>query len=81
MLWVCDLNSRDQRSRTEVMSGNIFAVRPGKKSGPPTYAGSHMDTQVDPPFFNGTWVDNYSLLAEGMTEFWEFMRVSKLSRP
>lgn len=26
--------------------GNIFAVRPGKKDGPPTYAGSHLDTQV-----------------------------------
>ncbi|KAI6717069.1 beta-alanine synthase [Diplocarpon mali] len=25
--------------------GNIFAVRPGKKDGPPTYAGSHLDTQ------------------------------------
>lgn len=25
--------------------GNIFAIRPGRKDGPPTYAGSHMDTQ------------------------------------
>lgn len=25
--------------------GNQFAVRPGKKEGPPTYAGSHLDTQ------------------------------------
>ncbi|PSS06807.1 hypothetical protein M430DRAFT_37845 [Amorphotheca resinae ATCC 22711] len=25
--------------------GNIFAVRPGKKAGPPTFAGSHLDTQ------------------------------------
>jgi len=25
--------------------GNQFAVRPGKKDGPPTYAGSHLDTQ------------------------------------
>ncbi|EKD12818.1 uncharacterized protein L3040_006972 [Drepanopeziza brunnea f. sp. 'multigermtubi'] len=25
--------------------GNIFAVRPGKRDGPPTYAGSHLDTQ------------------------------------
>ncbi|KAK4978424.1 hypothetical protein LTR66_010593 [Elasticomyces elasticus] len=25
--------------------GNTFAVRPGLKEGPPTYAGSHMDTQ------------------------------------
>lgn len=25
--------------------GNIFAVRPGKKEGPPTCAGSHLDTQ------------------------------------
>ncbi|KAI9147502.1 N-carbamoyl-L-amino-acid hydrolase [Paramyrothecium foliicola] len=25
--------------------GNIFAVRPGRRSGPPTFAGSHLDTQ------------------------------------
>ncbi|RAL64019.1 hypothetical protein DID88_003207 [Monilinia fructigena] len=25
--------------------GNIFAVRPGRKNAPPTYAGSHLDTQ------------------------------------
>ena len=25
--------------------GNIFAIRPGKKPGPPTCAGSHLDTQ------------------------------------
>lgn len=25
--------------------GNQFAVRPGRKDGPPTFAGSHMDTQ------------------------------------
>ncbi|KAH8590291.1 hypothetical protein B0O99DRAFT_580358 [Bisporella sp. PMI_857] len=25
--------------------GNIFAIRPGRKQGPPTYAGSHLDTQ------------------------------------
>lgn len=25
--------------------GNIFAVRPGKNPGPPTMAGSHLDTQ------------------------------------
>ena len=25
--------------------GNMFAIRPGRKEGPPTYAGSHLDTQ------------------------------------
>ena len=25
--------------------GNTFAVRPGKEDGPPTCAGSHLDTQ------------------------------------
>ena len=25
--------------------GNTFAVRPGKRDGPPTCAGSHLDTQ------------------------------------
>lgn len=29
--------------------GNIFAVRPGNKDGPATFAGSHLDTQVLPP--------------------------------
>lgn len=32
--------------RTVVDSmGNIFAIRPGSKEGPPTFAGSHLDTQ------------------------------------
>ena len=26
--------------------GNIFAIRPGLRDGPPTYVGSHLDTQV-----------------------------------
>jgi acetylornithine deacetylase/succinyl-diaminopimelate desuccinylase-like protein len=26
--------------------GNIFAIRQGSKDGPPTFAGSHLDTQV-----------------------------------
>lgn len=26
--------------------GNIFAIRPGAKDGPATFAGSHLDTQV-----------------------------------
>ncbi|EMR80388.1 putative n-carbamoyl-l-amino acid hydrolase protein [Botrytis cinerea BcDW1] len=30
--------------------GNIFAIRPGRKDGPATYAGSHLDTQ----WTNGT---------------------------
>lgn len=25
--------------------GNMFAVRPGKREGPATFAGSHLDTQ------------------------------------
>lgn len=25
--------------------GNIFAVRQGRRNGPPTFAGSHLDTQ------------------------------------
>jgi hypothetical protein len=29
-----------------LVTGNIFAIRPGKEDGPPTYAGSHLDTQV-----------------------------------
>ena len=33
-------------------SGNIFAVRPGKKGGPPTYAGSHLDTQASPQYLS-----------------------------
>jgi hypothetical protein len=34
------------RTQTHLSSGNIFAIRSGKNPGPPTYAGSHMDTQV-----------------------------------
>ncbi|KAK0107325.1 hypothetical protein ONS95_004019 [Cadophora gregata] len=33
--------------------GNIFAVRPGRKAGPPTYAGSHLDTQPTGGRYNG----------------------------
>jgi acetylornithine deacetylase/succinyl-diaminopimelate desuccinylase-like protein len=31
---------------TNILSGNIFAVRPGRQGGPATFAGSHLDTQV-----------------------------------
>ncbi|KAF2405013.1 amidase [Trichodelitschia bisporula] len=33
--------------------GNIFAVRPGKRSGPPTFAGSHLDTQPSGGRYDG----------------------------
>lgn len=34
--------------------GNIFAVRPGKQRGaPPTYAGSHLDTQPSGGRYDG----------------------------
>jgi acetylornithine deacetylase/succinyl-diaminopimelate desuccinylase-like protein len=33
--------------------GNIFAVRAGMKDGPPTYAGSHLDTQPSGGRYDG----------------------------
>jgi acetylornithine deacetylase/succinyl-diaminopimelate desuccinylase-like protein len=33
--------------------GNIFAVRPGQREGPPTYAGSHLDTQTSGGRYDG----------------------------
>ena len=41
--------------------GNIFAVRPGKKGGPPTCAGSHLDTQPS----GGRYVRARGLLLPG----------------
>ncbi|PQE25405.1 hypothetical protein CJF30_00000097 [Rutstroemia sp. NJR-2017a BBW] len=37
--------SPDTPSLTATFPGNTFAIRPGKKDAPPTYAGSHLDTQ------------------------------------
>ncbi|KAI5866035.1 amidase [Durotheca rogersii] len=33
--------------------GNIFAVRPGRRPGPPTFAGSHLDTQPSGGRYDG----------------------------
>ncbi|KAJ4135195.1 hypothetical protein NW768_004816 [Fusarium equiseti] len=33
--------------------GNIFAIRPGRKDGPPTLAGSHLDTQPSGGRYDG----------------------------
>lgn len=42
--------------------GNIFAIRPGRREGPPTFAGSHLDTQVRSIKNPGlTLDDNYSI--------------------
>jgi acetylornithine deacetylase/succinyl-diaminopimelate desuccinylase-like protein len=38
-------NSLATEAHILIQTGNIFAIRPGKKPGPPTYAGSHLDTQ------------------------------------
>lgn len=48
-------------------TGNIFAVRPGKRGGPPTYAGSHMDTQVSISAFCEAVIDKFSPREEDMT--------------
>jgi hypothetical protein len=66
------------RRRTEVISGNIFAVRLGQKSGPPTFAGSHMNTQVNLFFLNGALIGNCSPREEGMMVSSGFILVSKL---
>jgi acetylornithine deacetylase/succinyl-diaminopimelate desuccinylase-like protein len=44
--------------------GNIFAVRPGKRIGPPTCAGSHLDTQPS----GGRYVCKCKARAPGGTE-------------
>ena len=53
--------------------GNIFAVRPGKKAGPPTCAGSHLDTQPSggryvtmPRHWKANFADRWCRM-----EFWE----------
>jgi acetylornithine deacetylase/succinyl-diaminopimelate desuccinylase-like protein len=69
---------KNLKARAETMSGNIFAVRPGKKGGPPTYAGSHMDTQVSCSKFLEQKLTRHSLLEEDMMEYLAFTRVSKL---
>ena len=58
--------------------GNIFAVRPGKKDGPPTYAGSHMDTQVQ-SFSHELKkvIDSVSQRVDDTTESWASMQASK----
>jgi acetylornithine deacetylase/succinyl-diaminopimelate desuccinylase-like protein len=33
--------------------GNMFAVRPGLRDGPPTFAGSHLDTQPSGGRYDG----------------------------
>lgn len=33
--------------------GNIFAVRPGRRGGPATFAGSHLDTQPSGGRYDG----------------------------
>lgn len=33
--------------------GNMFAVRPGLREGPPTFAGSHLDTQPSGGRYDG----------------------------
>lgn len=33
--------------------GNIFAVRPGRRDGPPTFVGSHLDTQPSGGRYDG----------------------------
>ena len=41
--------------------GNTFAVRPGRKPGPPTCAGSHLDTQPA----GGRYVGRFQATSEG----------------
>ena len=48
--------------------GNTFAVRPGKRAGPPTCAGSHLDTQPS----GGRYVCSHELISipgPGLTDF------------
>lgn len=53
------LYSPDTPSLTTTFLGNIFAIRPGKKDAPPTYAGSHLDTQVTHSLFVSSMTFSY----------------------
>jgi len=50
MQWVSPHTTSFIEGLNLTFQGNIFATRPGKKSGPPTYAASHLDTQVSDSF-------------------------------
>lgn len=78
MLWASFPVQRNLKARAEIRPGNIFAVRSGKKGGPPTYAGSHLDTQVCYSIFRSVLTHKYSLLGEGMMESLASTLVSKL---
>lgn len=43
--WFCEEMRSLGCTVTVDTMGNLFAVRPGKKQGPPTAMGSHLDTQ------------------------------------
>ncbi|KAF2460252.1 hypothetical protein BDY21DRAFT_160107 [Lineolata rhizophorae] len=43
--WFIETAKARNCSTTVDAMGNIFAVRPGRRQGPPTFAGSHLDTQ------------------------------------
>lgn len=40
--------------------GNIFAIQPGLREGPPTFAGSHLDTQ--PSGTSSNSLENFRLI-------------------
>ena len=40
------LHYSNTRTYAKITPGNIFAIRAGKRDGPATFAGSHLDTQV-----------------------------------
>ena len=81
MPWASFCQIQDLPARAESKSGNIFAVRPGKNGGPPTYAGSHMDTQVSCSKFLEQKLTRHSRLEEDMMEYLASTRVSKLLKP
>lgn len=51
--WFVDTMRSLECETTVDAMGNIFAVRKGLKNGPPTFAGSHLDTQPSGGRYDG----------------------------
>jgi len=49
--WFQDMMEKLECKVTVDQMGNMFAIRKGKKDGPPTIMGSHLDTQPTGAYF------------------------------
>ena len=83
--WFVDTSRQLGCKVTVDAMGNIFAVRPGKLSGPPTCIGSHFDTQsAGGRYVSLMKTSNLSGNAEAIRSrmaYWGFALDSKRSKP